>query len=89
MLADHLASLLDFVPHDPWPRHSDHTGASLAVRGDVYAAVGGIPPLPFREDIGFVARRLLRVIVYVIRLRLKSASPLASMGVRGAAWPIA
>jgi glycosyltransferase involved in cell wall biosynthesis len=56
MLADHLASLLDSVPHDPWPRHSDHTGASLAVRGDVYAAVGGIPPLPFREDIAFVAK---------------------------------
>ena len=42
------------LPHDPWPRHSDHTGASLAVRSEVYAAVGGMPALPFREDIAFV-----------------------------------
>jgi hypothetical protein len=54
-LLDKLAALIDPVPHDPWPRHSDHTGASLAVRGAVYAAVGGIPELPFREDIAFVA----------------------------------
>lgn len=55
-MRDRLASLVDPLPHDPWPRHSDHTGASLAVRGDVYAAVGGLPPLPVREDIALVAR---------------------------------
>ena len=54
-LIDRLATLIDPVPHDPWPRHSDHTGASLAVRADVYAAVGGIPALPFREDLAFVS----------------------------------
>jgi glycosyltransferase involved in cell wall biosynthesis len=54
-LVDRLASLVDPVTHDPWPRHSDHTGASLAVRSEVYAAVGGMPALPFREDIAFVA----------------------------------
>jgi Glycosyl transferase family 2 len=54
-LVDRLTSLLDPLPHDPWPRHSDHTGASLAVRSEVYAAVGGMPALPFREDIAFVA----------------------------------
>ena len=53
-LVDRLAFLLDPVPHDPWPRHFDHTGASLAVRSEVYAAVGGIPALPFREDVAFV-----------------------------------
>lgn len=55
-LTDRLTSLMLPAPHDPWPRHSDHTGASLAVRAEVYAAVGGIPPLPFREDVGFVTK---------------------------------
>jgi GT2 family glycosyltransferase len=55
-LVDRLASLVNPVPHDPWPRHSDHTGASLAVRGEVYGAVGGLPALPFREDVAFVER---------------------------------
>lgn len=55
-LADHLAALVDPIAYDPLPRHSDHTGASLAVRGPVYEAVGGLPPLPFREDLAFVSR---------------------------------
>jgi GT2 family glycosyltransferase len=54
-LVDRLTALIDPVPHDPWPRHSDHTGASLAVRAAVYQAVGGLPPLRFREDVAFVA----------------------------------
>ena len=53
-LIDRLISLVDPSPEDPWPRHTDHTGASLAVRSDVYAAVGGLPALPFREDVAFV-----------------------------------
>ena len=53
-LIDRLTSLVDPSPEDPWPRHTDHTGASLAVRSDVYAAVGGMPALPFREDVAFV-----------------------------------
>ncbi len=55
-LADRLAALVDPLAHDPWPRHRDHTGGSLAVRGDVYAAVGGLPALPVREDLAFVSR---------------------------------
>lgn len=55
-LADRLATLIDPLPYDPWPRHSDHTGASLAVRANIYAAVGGMPALPFREDLAFVSR---------------------------------
>jgi hypothetical protein len=54
-LVNQLSALINPVPHDPWPRHSDHTGASLAVRGEVYWAVGGIPALPFREDVAFVS----------------------------------
>jgi hypothetical protein len=55
-LLDRLASLVNPLSHDPWPRHSDHTGASLAVRSEVYAAVGGMPALPVREDVAFVER---------------------------------
>jgi hypothetical protein len=55
-LVDRLTSLVDPLPEDPWPRHTDHTGASLAVRSEVYAAVGGLPALPFQEDVAFVAK---------------------------------
>jgi hypothetical protein len=55
-LIDRLISLVDPSPEDPWPRHTDHTGASLAVRSAVYAAVGGMPALPFREDVAFVQK---------------------------------
>jgi hypothetical protein len=57
-LSDRLASLIDPLPHDPWPRHRDHTGASLAVRADFYRAVGGLPPLPRREDLALVSKIL-------------------------------
>lgn len=55
-LRDELAALIDPLPHDPWPRHQDHTGGSLAVRAAVYRQVGGIDPLPFREDLAFVSK---------------------------------
>lgn len=47
---------LDPAPHDPAPRHGDHTGASLALRASLYRAVGGLPPLPGGEDNALVAR---------------------------------
>jgi GT2 family glycosyltransferase len=55
-LRDELAALIDPLDHDPWPRHHDHTGGSLAVRAAVYQAVGGIDPVPFREDVAFVSK---------------------------------
>lgn len=62
---DRLASLIDPLRHDPWPRHHDHTGASIAVWADVHHAVGGMPALPFREDVGFVDR--VRAAGYYVR----------------------
>lgn len=58
MLVDRLGSLVDPDPNDPWPRHADHTGASLAVRGDVYSALGGMPAISVREDVAFVAKAI-------------------------------
>lgn len=55
-LLHRLEALVDPVEHDPWPRHGDHTGASLAIRAEVYRAVGGMPALRFREDLAFVSR---------------------------------
>ena len=55
-LRDELAALIDPLEHDPWPRHCDHTGGSLAVRTAVYRAVGGLDPAPYREDVAFVSR---------------------------------
>ncbi|WP_370194596.1 MULTISPECIES: glycosyltransferase family 2 protein [Aurantimonas] len=55
-LCDRLACHVDPLAHDPWPRHRDHTGASLAVRASVYEAVAGLPAASFREDLAFVAR---------------------------------
>lgn len=55
-LCDRLAAIVDPLAFDPLPRHRDHTGASLAVRGEVYRALGGMPASPFREDVAFVRR---------------------------------
>jgi hypothetical protein len=64
-LSDRLASLIDPLSHDPWPRHGDHTGASIAVRAAVYAKVGGVPALSVREDLAFVS--LVRAAGYRVR----------------------
>lgn len=44
-------SLLDPLPHDPWPRHYQHFGASLALTTDAYRKVGGLLALPALEDV--------------------------------------
>ncbi|RSK40061.1 glycosyltransferase [Hymenobacter perfusus] len=50
LLRAHLEALLDPVAHDPWPRHHQHFGASLAVTAAAYRAVGGLPVVPHLED---------------------------------------
>ncbi|CAM5274736.1 glycosyltransferase [Sphingobium scionense] len=41
---------IDPLIWDPAPRHGDHTGASLAIRANLYLACGGVPLLPTGED---------------------------------------
>jgi glycosyltransferase involved in cell wall biosynthesis len=53
-LLDHLAWMLDPEPHDPPARHTEASGASLAVRTDIYRRVGGIPAIRSGEDRAFV-----------------------------------
>jgi hypothetical protein len=54
-LLDEIDSLLDPRPHDPWPRHTHRSGASIAVGAAVYRAVGGVPAVTHGEDRALVA----------------------------------
>lgn len=51
---------LDPLAHDPFPRHHQHFNASFAVTAAAYARAGGVPEVPFLEDLAFY-RALLRV----------------------------
>jgi hypothetical protein len=53
-LLDMLAWMLDPEPHDPLPRHTEASGASLAVRVDAFRGIGGIPDIRSGEDRAFV-----------------------------------
>jgi len=54
-LLDEIDSLLDPDPADPWPRHTEHSGASICVTLDVFRRAGGIPPVAVGEDRAFFA----------------------------------
>jgi glycosyltransferase involved in cell wall biosynthesis len=52
---DEIRSILDPDPADPWPRHTEDSGASIAVTLDAYFRVGGFPNVPMGEDRAFIA----------------------------------
>lgn len=47
-------STIDPVPHDPWPCHFQHFGASLAVTCQAYLRAGRLPVVRYLEDDAFV-----------------------------------
>ncbi len=49
-LCARLEDLLDPAAADPWPRHHQHFGASLALTAHAYRRVGGLPEVRFLED---------------------------------------
>lgn len=53
LLRNQLECQLDPCAHDPWPRHHQHFGASLAVTVAAYHQVGGLPVVRYLEDEAF------------------------------------
>jgi hypothetical protein len=53
-LLDEIYMLLDPDPADPWPRHNEHSGASIAVTLEAYRKAGGMPVVSPGEDRAFV-----------------------------------
>ncbi|CAH0999427.1 hypothetical protein LEM8419_00726 [Neolewinella maritima] len=54
MLQTRLESSIDPCTQDPWPRHFQHFGPSIAVRKAAYLACGGMPAARCIEDIQLV-----------------------------------
>ncbi len=54
VLLDEIAALLDPDPADPWPRHTESSGASIAVTVGAWRRAGGIPPISCGEDRAFI-----------------------------------
>ena len=52
-----LDAILDPDPWNPWPHHGSASGASLAIRADLYQRLGGLPVVPCGED-----RAMLRAV---------------------------
>jgi GT2 family glycosyltransferase len=55
-LLDEIASLILPDPTDPWPRHTEDSGASIAIRASVLRNVGGMPFLHSGEDRALIGR---------------------------------
>jgi GT2 family glycosyltransferase len=49
-MLDEIDYRLNPTEHDPWPRHTEHSGASIAVRAEMHDAVGGIAGVASGED---------------------------------------
>ncbi len=54
-LCDEIHARLDPDPADPLPRHTQHSGASIALRVEAYRRCGGLLPIPSGEDRAFIA----------------------------------
>jgi len=54
-LLDAIDCIIDPDPLDTWPRHAEHSGASIAVTCAAHDAAGGIPAIPCAEDRAFFA----------------------------------
>ena len=53
---DEITALLNPDPFDPWPRHQQQSGASIAVRRDVLHLAGGPPHVATCEDRALIER---------------------------------
>jgi hypothetical protein len=55
-LLDEIESIVLPDPADPWPRHREDSGASIAITASMFRSVGGVPPLANGEDRALIAR---------------------------------
>jgi Glycosyl transferase family 2 len=49
-ILDQIRSIIVPDPADPWPRHQEDSGASLAITTTMFRRIGGVPRLPSGED---------------------------------------
>jgi hypothetical protein len=49
-MLDAIHAWVDPDPADPWPRHTEHSGASIAVRHAYLRECGGVPAVSLGED---------------------------------------
>ena len=90
LLRSRLASLIDPDRIDPWPRHHQHFGASLAVTAEAYRRAGGVPDVPFLEDEALV-RALCRTDLRVRHspvVRVTTSSRLDGRAAVGLSWQL-
>jgi glycosyltransferase involved in cell wall biosynthesis len=82
-LLDEIAFTLDPEPHDSRPRHTQASGASLAVAAEMFRRVGGVPNVAYGEDRALIDA-LIRIdarvrhdpsIVVVVSGRLDGRAP--------------
>jgi glycosyltransferase involved in cell wall biosynthesis len=55
-IEDEIDALADPDAADPWPRHQQHSGASIAMRAAVLRAAGGAPHVASGEDRALIER---------------------------------
>jgi GT2 family glycosyltransferase len=55
-LLDEIAALVDPDPADPWPRHQQHSGASIAMTEAILHGAGGAPRVAAGEDRALIER---------------------------------
>ena len=87
-LVAQLEAILDPDPADPWPRHLEHFGASLACTASVYRRSGGMPPVKPLEDVAFInaLRRVGARIRHSPRVHIQTSARLdgrAEVGLSG------
>ena len=90
LLRSRLESLVDPQPGDPWPRHHQHFGASLAVSAAAYRKVGGEPRVPYLEDEALVValRREDCVVRHSPAVRVRTSGRLDGRAEVGLSWQL-
>ncbi len=80
-----LKTQLDPRPYDPWPRHWQRSGPSLAVRLSAYNAAGGVPPVRALEDIALydALDRIGARIRHSLRVRVATSARFQSRAAGG------